>query len=58
VDGGPERRLGHANDRNAAEFCVNMRAQTGPALRIQVNVAIDHDQLEPLSGRDDGPQRR
>jgi hypothetical protein len=54
---GPERRFGHADDRDAV-FGVNMRAQPGPAAGIKVDVAVHHDQRELVEGGDDRPQRR
>src|SRR5450756_1884344 len=47
---GPERRLRHADDRDA-ELGVNMRAKPWPTAGIQVNIAIDHDQRELASWR-------
>jgi hypothetical protein len=54
---GPERCLGHADDRDA-KLGMDMRAQTRPTVRIQVDIAIDHDEPEFVRRPDDCPQRR
>jgi len=43
---GPERSLGHADDRHA-ELSVHVSTQTRPAGGVQVRVAIDHDESQP-----------
>ncbi len=52
---GPELGLGHADDRNA-ELSEDMSAQAGPTAGVQVNIAINNDQCEPASCRDNRPQ--
>jgi hypothetical protein len=44
--------------RADAELGVRMRAQAGPAGRVQIGVAVDHQQAQPAQTVQDRAQRR
>ena len=54
---GAEAGLGHPDHRDA-ELGVRTRAQAGPAARVQIGVAIDHQQVQPAEILQDRTQRR
>jgi hypothetical protein len=52
-----ERRLGHADHRDG-KLGVSMGAQAGPAVRVQIDVAIDDQQSQAADARQNRAQRR
>jgi hypothetical protein len=57
VGGGAERRLGHADHRDA-ELLAGPGAQAGPAAGIQVGVAVDDQQAQAAHAFQGRAQRR
>ena len=47
MGGRPERRFGHADHRHT-ELGMRMRAQARAAGRVEVGIAVDHQQAQPV----------
>lgn len=57
MDSRPERRLGHADYRNT-ELGVRMRTQARPVGRVEIGIAIDHQQGQPANAAQNRARRR
>ena len=57
MGGGPECRFGHADHRHT-ELGMRMRAQAWAAARVEVDIAVDHQQPQPVDSVQHGAQRQ